>query len=209
MIYDWPTTLDHPWMLRTADWGPMALDSTATSFLTGFTQAVGRPNTRWSLTTGFFAHSWAARAKLEGFINRLGGQEHRVRFFDPTRRVPYGTCATTGVTVASAAAQFTRTLNLAGMGATKTLLAGDKLNVTLSTGAVQCCMVAADVTSAAGGTAAVEITQQLRGSVAAASAVTLLAPTALFILKDPSFRVPYQGSNTAPEFSIDWVEVFA
>lgn len=206
--YAWPTTLAHPWVPDSCEWGRYGVGSQAESFFSGFVQSQERPNTKWSLMLHFPVHTYAQRSQLEGWLNRLGGQEHRAALWDFVRPQPFGTVgAVVGATVAVTAVQFAKSIQLAGLGATKTLLQGDKFSVTTSTG-VQVCMVATDVTTAAGGTATVEITQSLRGSVAAASAVNFTKPNALFILKDPNFKAPYDGSNKAPAFGVEFVESF-
>lgn len=207
-VFAWPLSDAAPWRPESSAGGISLVGSRSESAHSGDIQAVQRPNIRWTLTQNFPAHTYAERAKLDAFINRLGGQAHRAAIYDYALPKPLGTIATTGVTVASASAQFSKAVALTGMGANATLLAGDLFSVMTSTGFAQLCMCAVDVTATAGGTATVEITQQLRGSVAAAAALTLIKPTTMFILVNPMLKVPYGGSNACPPFSIDWIEVF-
>lgn len=208
--YAWPTALAHPFWPESCEWGAYGVASTNESFLTGNIQSAARPNTRWVMTVKFpDNHTYAQRAQLDGWLNRLGGQEHRAAMWDFVRPTPFGTVGgVVGATVSGAVAQFAKSIPMAGLGATKTLVQGDKFSVVTSTG-TQVCMVATDVTSAAGGTATVEITQNLRGSIASAAAVNFTKPTALFVLKDPNFRVPFGARGLCPGFSVEFMEVFA
>lgn len=180
----------------------------STSTLNGATQTVSLPGARLRALITFPAHQYTVRAQLEGFLNGLSGREHRVSLHDFARPVPRGTCNTSGVT-ASAAAQFATSLTLNACGASTTLLAGDWLKVTTSTGA-QVVQVRADATASGGGVMTVEIRAMLRGSVAGASAVVLTKPTALYVMdEDAGLMFPRGLGQVAPEFTVQFSEVFA
>jgi hypothetical protein len=181
----------------------------STSTLNGATQSVSLPGARLRALISFPAHPYATRAQLEGFLNRLSGMEHRVSLHDFARPVPRGTCNLSGVTVQSLASQFATTLVLAGCGASATLLVGDWIKVTTSTGA-QVVQIAADATADGSGVMTVEVRAMLRGSVSAASGVTLSKPTALYVLReDDGLMMPRGLGQVAPEITVQFVEVFS
>jgi hypothetical protein len=179
------------------------------SSLNGATQTTTLPGARLRLLSTFPLQSYDARASLEGFLARLSGMEHRMSFYDLARPVPRGTCNLSGVTVSSLAAQFATSIVLTGCGASKTLLAGDWFKVTTSTGA-QVLQVVADATANGSGVMTVEFRAMLRGSVAAASAVTLDKPTALYVMiEDAGLMVPRAPGGLCPQFDAQFIEVFS
>jgi hypothetical protein len=157
----------------------------------------------------FPPHTYIERAQLEGFLTRLSGKEHRLSLWDHRRPTPRGTCNTGGVT-ASAAAQFASTVVLNGCGNSTTLLQGDWIGVTTSTGA-QLLQVTADFTATVGGVMTLTdgVRPMLRGSVAGASAVVLTRPSALFIVDDDQLVIPYGPQNLCPDFTLQLREVFS
>ena len=179
----------------------------STSELSGAIQTISLPGMRWSASLDFPKQTYAERAELEGWFSRLSGMEHRAALWDISRPVPRGTCNLSGVT-ASAASQFATSIQLNGLGASKTVLAGDWLKVTTATGA-QLLQVAADATANGSGVATVEVRAMLRGAVSGGAAVTLDKPTALYILAQPQFAVPRGGAGICPPFSLELIEVFA
>jgi hypothetical protein len=189
--------------------GKLSATAELTSPINGSVYATGRLGDRWAVSVVFKANqTYAQRAVVEAFLLKLNGGEHKVSLWDFARDAPRGTVNTSGVTVSTAAAQFADTITLAGMGATKTLLEGDWFRLVTATGN-QLVMCTADVTSTAGGTATVSFTPRLRGAVAAASAVTLFAPTATFML-EPGQKLmsPRNPQGTCPEWGVNFVEVF-
>lgn len=207
--YAWPSTGD-AFMHASAAIGYVQQNQRlSVSTLNGAVQSTSLPGARLRQLISFPQHSYAVRAPLEALLNRLSGVEHRLSLWDLSRPVPRGTCNLSGVTVSTLASQFATTLLLAGCGNTTTLLAGDWLRVTTSTGA-QLVQVMADATASAGGAMTVEVRAMLRGSVAAASAVVLDKPTALYLLReDDGLMVPRGAANNCPEFTAQFIETFA
>lgn len=179
------------------------------STLNGATQTTSLPGARLRYMMTIAAQQYAVRADLEGFLTRLSGMEHRVSLWDLSRPLPRGTCNTSGVTVSTLAAQFATSLVLTGCGASTTLRAGDWVGVTTSTGA-QVVQVVADATASGGGVMTIEVRAMLRGSVAAASAVTLNKPSALYmLLEEEGVMLPRGLGQVAPEFTVQFLEAFS
>lgn len=203
-IYAWPTTrafLPHTAQLRVID----NLQRTSESPLSGYTQTLSMPGARWGWDFDFGAHDQASRAKVEAYLLRLSGREHRVRLWDFKQPRPRGTINLGAVSLGAAAAQFATTLPLSGCGAGKTLLAGDWLAV--ATG--QLVRVVADAVADAGGLMTVEIRPMLRLALSSVSAVTLDSPTALFVRTEAGLTLPRSAGDAVPGFSVGFAEVFA
>lgn len=206
-IYTWPTG-DRAFVPERVIWTPRHNRRSATSVLNGATQTVALPGMRWSLTADFPTQTYAERAQLEGWLMRLNGQEHRAMIWDLARPVPRGTCNLSGV-LASANAQFSSSIGIYGCGASRTLLAGDWLRITTSTGS-QLVQVAADATANASGViSGLEVRPSLRGATANGAAVVLQQASALFVLAEPDLAVPRGGAGICPPFSVEFIEVFA
>jgi hypothetical protein len=206
--YAWPTT-GGSFLQAAASIGFAQNQRISTSTLNGTVQTTNLPGARLRQTITFPRQSYAVRAPLEALLNRLNGMEHRLSLYDVSRQVPRGTCNLVGVTVSAFTAQFGISLPLTGCGAGKTLLAGDWIKVSTSTGA-QVLQVVADATASGTGAMTVEVRANLRGSVAAASAVTLDTPTALYVLQEADgLMVPRGAANICPEFTAQFMEVFA
>lgn len=112
-IYDWPTSrvfLPQTCELRVVDNTQRTLESP----LSGYVQTISMPGARWGWSLGMPAQSVADRSTVEGFLLRLSGREHRARIWDLKRPRPLGNIGTSGVTLASAAAQFATSLQLTG-----------------------------------------------------------------------------------------------
>lgn len=170
--------------------------------LNGFAQTSSLPGARWGWSIEWSNARAADRPLLEGMLIQLSGREHRLRLYDFKRQQPLGTINTSGVT-ASAAAQFANTITLNGCGAGATLLAGDWFAVG---GQLLMCVVSA--TANGSGVMTVEFRHLLRAAVAGGAAVTLIRPTALYILTQSSLDFPRVGGNAEPPVSADFVEVF-
>ena len=188
-------------------WGVRTNARTSTSSLSGATQTVSLPGSRWLVQLDFAQQTYAERAQLEALFMRLNGQEHRLALWDFARSTPRGTSNTGGVTVRVAAAQFATSLSLQGLGAGRTLLAGDWAAVATAAGN-QLVQVSADATADASGYATVEVRAMLRGAASAGAAVTLVQPAGLFVLAQPDLQVPRGPSGFCPAFSVDLIEVF-
>lgn len=201
-VYTWPDTrayVPQAATLRIIDNTQRANESG----LSGAVQTISMPGARWAWDYDFGAHTNANRAQVEAYLVRLSGREHRVRLWDHKRPRPLGTINTAGVTLGAAAAQFATSLQLAGCGASTTLLAGDWLAVG---GQLLMCM--ANATASGGGAMTVEVRHMLRSAIGSGAAVTLLAPTALYIRADSALAFPRQLGRAQAGFSVAWVESF-
>lgn len=171
--------------------------------LSGFTQTSSLPGSRWGWSVDWGPSRSAHRQSLEGLLTRLSGREHRLQLWDMKRPRPRGTINTSGVT-ASAAVQFATTLTLNGCGASTTLLSGDWFSVG---GQLLMCVV--DATANGSGVMTVEFRHMLRAAVSGGAAVTLIQPTALYILESPQLEFQRQPGFAEPGLSATFVEVFA
>ena len=170
----------------------------------GYIQTSSRPGARWGWGFDFTAHSKAERAEVEAWLTRLSGREHRARLWDLKYPRPRGTCNLAGVTLDAPAAQFATTLQLAGCGAGKTLLARDWLG--LANG--QLVMVVGSATADGAGLMTVEVRHALRAALASGSAVVLDKPTSAFIRTESTLRLPRTPGPHEPPLSVQFEEVF-
>ena len=202
--YTWPDTRDAA--PRSAQWRVVDnLQRSSESPLSGYTQTISMPGARWGWTLEFGDHRSDLRQEVEAFLLRLSGREHRVSLWDFKRRVPRGTCNLSGVTLGAAAAQFATSLQLAGCGANKTLVAGDWIG--LATG--QLVRVVANATANGAGVMSVEVRHMLRLAAASGSPVVLDKPTALYVRTESGLTMPRQPGRAEPEFAVQFEEVFA
>lgn len=207
-VYTWPSAGGKAYWPAAVAWRGRFNTKTMVSSLSGYTQTGNVPGSKWALSLDFPKQTHAERRALEGWFAQLAGVQHRASMFDPAQPVPRGSCNLSGVTVLTAAAQFATSLQLANCGYPTTLLAGDQIGV-ITAGGGQLLKVVADAASSVIGTMTVEVRHMLRAAVAINSAVTLDRPRLLCILADPDLAVPYGANNTAPPFSVDFIEVFA
>ena len=198
--YAWPT--GRLWIPQSAVIGTQNNAKTNTSGLSGATQTVMLPGSRWVMTFTMPAQRWADRRALLALLVKVGG-DNVIQTGDPTRSRPRGTINTAGVT-ASAAAQFATSLTLNGCGASTTLLAGDLLSV-----GGQLLMNTDDSTASAGGVMTITVRQMLRAAVTGGAAVTLASPSALWRLETPDVSTGFESGDIAPPMSFGLIEVFA
>jgi hypothetical protein len=166
-------------------------------------QVVTHPGSRWGLDVEFGSQPLDMRARVEAFLTRLTGMQHRVRMSDPQLYTPNGTCRMQGVTIRAAVAQFATVLPIAGCGVTATLLEGDWLEAF-----GQLFRVVANTTATASGTMDVEVRHMVRVAIPAGTPVVLDRPTALFGLDDMSLSLPRTGGDEQPSFSVRFIERF-
>lgn len=146
------------------------------SVFTGTQQVYDWGNTPWSAAFDAIARGRAEWSALAAFVAKMRGQFGTV-LIGPRHAVrPAGTCNTTGVTVGTGgAAALARALPLAGLGASKTLLAGDFIQLG-SGSTARLHMVTEDATANGSGNATVSIEPPLRAAYLAGAAVTLIEP---------------------------------
>lgn len=178
----------------------------STSPLSGYVQTNTHPGSRWGWVLEMPAMNGATHAAWEAFVLKLTGREHRVSLWDFKRPQPRGTCNTSGVTVASTAAQFATSVALTGCGAGKTLLAGDWIKLGSSG---QLVMVTDDATADGSGNMTVTIRHMLRASVASATPVVLSQPTALYILTESRQESQRTPGYAMPGMTYEFEEVFS
>ncbi len=205
--YTWPTS-HKAYTPSAITWRQRHNSRMSVSPLSGAVQTISLPGMRWGLTLEWPQQSYADRAIVEGLLTLLSGQEHRLSVGDLARPVPAGTINLSGVTM-SAAAQFDDVVTLNGCGNGTTILRGDWLGVVTSAGAQMLQVATGGTANSSGVISNLMVRSRLRGSVAAATAVVLTNPKALFVLAEPELAIPRGGSNICPPFSVDFIEVFA
>lgn len=185
-------------------------DLTTRSVLGGGQQTTAVPGAWWNVAMTFPPASDADRHALIGLLRKLNGREHRMALWDMRKfgvsdahGYPAGTIATSGVTAGGSAAQFASTLTLAGCGAGATLKPGDMWSV-----GGQLVENPALATANGSGVMTVLVPQRLRAAVASGAAVTLVQPTALFVLKDPVHSLR-DATRYASSITVEFEEVFA
>jgi len=184
-------------------------DVTVRSAQGGGQQTSGVPGAHWMGTLNYGEDYSVNRLELLGFYRKLNGKQHRIALWDLRKfsaagveGSPAGSINTTGVTVNATAAQFATSLELAGCGNATTLMPGDMWSVN-----GQLVENAELATASAGGIMTVAVPHMLRAAASAGAAVTLIKPTALFVLSG-AFHGPRSRAMYEP-FSVDIEEVFA
>lgn len=199
-IFAYPNTTD--FAPQGFTWGVRSNDREFVSQMSGSVQTVGMPGTRWSAMLNFNNQSRESRPAVEAFFAKCR-REHRIAMWNLSRPEPRGSINRTGVTLGSAAAQFSTQLVLAGCGANATIKAGDMLGVP-----GQLFMVADDATADGSGVMTVQLTHEVRAAQLSGAAVTLVRPTADFKLVSRDTDFPYAGTHY-PAMAVELVEVFA
>lgn len=203
-VYAWPNT--RAGLPKSAQWRVVDnLQRVSESPLSGYIQTLSMPGAKWAWVLEFGDHTDAVRQDLEAFLLRLSGRQHRVSLWDLKRPRPRGTCNLSGVTLGASAAQFATSLQLAGCGASKTLLAGDWIG--LSNG--QVVRAVASATADGSGAMTVEVRHMLRAAVTSGAAITLDRPSAIYVLAESSLTVGRQAGRVQPGFSAEFIEVFS
>lgn len=202
--YDWPAA----WVPTQQRLIVRHNQGVSVSPLSGYVQTNTHPGSRWGWALDFPAMSQANRAAFEALVVKLQGREHRVRLWDHKRPVPRGSINTSGVTTSGTIAQFGTSCTLIGCGASATLLAGDWLR--LGASGAQLVMVTDDVAADGSGVmTSVSFRHMARASVASGTAVTLVKPSALYILTESRQEFPRQPGQAQPGVSLEFEEVFS
>lgn len=209
--YAWPA-LNKAFQPEQMNWGAESRTLSSESILSGSVQTTGTPGKRWKVSMNLPPASYKVRAnrmEIEGFLDRLNGKEHRVSLWHMGRKgiggygYPVGNINQSGVTVGANAAQFSSTITLAGCGANTLLMAGDFFSVNDQ-------LIMNPATAQANGSGVMVLPQITRLRVAASSGqpVTLVRPTATFVLDSNSWTSGYAiGANQT--IGLDFTEVFA
>lgn len=210
IIYPFTDPIFWPVQLQ---WGASPRTLAVPSILNGGIQTQGMPGKKWNLAMTLRFASGHERAEMEGWFDALNGQEVRVIMYNYTRiglngrGTPRGTINTTGLQVNANTAQFATSLPIKGCGIGNTLKSGDMVKV-----GDQLMMAPSLLTANGSGIISFPVTGGLRAAAAVDAAVTVLQPTAQFIVATPDWRSTYipgpAGVPDSPEFAIDWIEVF-
>jgi hypothetical protein len=179
------TTHAWPTLSRTAprevEWSLVANTQTFASPLSQTVQTVEMPGARWRVSFTLENLQEDDAAKLQAFMAKLRGRAGRFTLHNFARPAPRGTAS--GTPLVMGAGQTGTTLAIDGMAAGATLLAGDYFGVN---GEFK--IVVADATANGSGEMSVTFEPPLRTSPADNAAVTLVAPTATFMLDDDAMR---------------------
>jgi hypothetical protein len=209
MVYDWPIGVEG-FTPTQFEFGGNPATLAEESVLNGGVQTSNVPGKRWTLamTLPNGAVKDGVRAAVEGFLDRLNGQEHSVNFWHLQRYgvggwgYPKGSINQAGVTVKTNAAQFALSLTLTGCGAGGVFEAGDLFSVN-----GQLIMCPVRTVADGSGDLVVPVSGGLRAAALATAAVTLVRPTAKFMLASPQWRSGY-APGRAEDLALDWIERF-
>lgn len=174
-----------------------------TSPLSGQSQTVDLPGSRWALNLRLAGLSAAERGEVEAFMAKLRGRANRFTCHDLINPIPRGNMRGTMTTNGTTAAGAT-TFTLQGGTPLTLLYAGDKLSV----GGELKVLLQTVGTDAGGNCAGIPVEPPFRGQISSGASVVWNKPTAQFMLVENSWRIGY----TAPRFadlSLDAIEVFS
>jgi hypothetical protein len=180
-------------------WRLRARTQTHTSPFDGTVQTLALPGARWEASVSWRTLSIADSRTLAAFISSLGGVAGRF-FYGPVHAPRRATGS--GSPVINGASQTGSTLSTRGWSANaQAFLVGDWLSYTDTTGRRRLHQVTANVTANSSGVASVPIAPALRRSGADGAAVTITAPTGVFMLASDeegqlSVRAPLLGAMT-------------
>ncbi len=166
------------------------------------TQRVEFPGDLWIVRAEFPPIPHAEFAAIEAFWNRFRGIAHTLRIWHMLRPVPRGTMrGFPFVSIPAAEGANTIRINV-GFGAT--LLVGDMIGVTLSTGALQLCQVCG-VANSGSDVLILDIVPPLRRNALTNAAIVWDKPWVDCMVTSPPFLtgVPVVSN----EFSIEAIEV--
>jgi hypothetical protein len=197
-IIDWPVAL-RP---RSVEWGLITSQWGGASVFDGSIQAVslGAPRWSFSITTGVLR--WDAVPAWEAFIDQLDGEVNRVRAWDWRRESPLGP-GSVGATVRISTAGVTLATQGWPINTVGVLRAGSWVGVN---GELKRLSVTAD--SDASGRATLVLRPPLRMAPAVGTALVLVKPTALFVLKTKQPMMGQDGARSTG-WSLSFEEVFA
>ena len=209
MIFEWP--FKQGFIPEQMNWGAESRTLASESVISGAIQTSGVPGKKWQVGLNIPASSYndrSVRMELEGFLDRLNGREHRVTLWHMGRKgiggygYPQGTINQSGVTIATTSTQFASSISFAGCGANATLKAGDMFGVN-----GQLFLNPTTVTADGAGILAIPLISRLRVAASSGQPVTLVRPTAMFILNSNSWTSSY-GLGANQGLGLDFVEVY-
>ncbi len=186
---------------RTVDWSLRANTQSFQSPLAGSVQTVELPGARWAVSFMLENLDETDAALLQAFFAKLRGRAGRFYLHNLARPQPRGTL--TGTPLVKGAAQTGTALVIDGCTVGATLLVGDFVGVN---GELK--MVVADVTADGAGEMSLAIEPPLRSSPADNAAVTLVQPTATFMLSDDESKWSTTPGKYST-FALDAIEAWA
>jgi hypothetical protein len=198
------TTLSWPTLTRTAprvlDFSLVPSTQSFSSPLSGAVQTVEMPGARWAISFVMENLAEADSALLQAFFVKLRGRAGRFYLHNFARPTPRGTL--TGTPLVMGAAQTGNTLIIDGCAVGATLLAGDFFGVN---GELK--MVVADAAANGSGQMTLTLEPPLRSSPADNAAITLVQPTATFMLANDEAKWNTQP-GTFSSFPMDCIEAW-
>lgn len=199
------TTLSWPTLTRTA---PRVLDfslvpntQSFSSPLSGAVQTIEMPGARWKVSFMLENLAEADSALLQAFLVKLRGRAGRFYLHNFARSEPRGTQR--GTPLVKGASQTGTTLAIDGCTVGATLLAGDFFAVN---GELK--MVVANSTADGAGEMTLTFEPPLRSSPADNAAITLVQPTATFMLASDELKWNTQPGKFST-FAVDAIEAWA
>lgn len=177
--------------------------SSETAPFSGRYKTIEVPGARWAVTIGFPPGDNDTRAAQAAFFSLLRGKANRLSLWNIPNPVPRGTLQS-NTTLSSSASQHAAVVNIAASTGL-TLLAGDMIGIALAAGGTHLVMVTQDVTSVGGVMTSVPIAAPLRGAANSGAVVTVIRPTATFILDDEIVSLPWTP-GISPGFVISLTE---
>lgn len=192
-ILDWPAEL----VPSKATWGLLSNTESFTSPMNRSSQTLERPGARWKVSLEFPPMKDVDAGRLEALLAALNGMAGRVTVWPHGRP---GSAAFSPL-VNGAMSDFKLLPTKSWPATTLVLRAGDYLAVN---GELK--MVTADVTSDAGGFAAVPVSPAFRKAPAANTAITLDKPRAKMMLSSDEYSVTRMPGRISDSVVIGMVE---
>lgn len=175
-----------------------------TSQLSGATQVLELPGTRFAFSLKLDGLTPAERGLMESFMAKLRGGGNRFTCHDLINPRPRGTMrGTPTVNATASAGAVSVQINAGGGQANTTVLEGDKLAI-----GGELKIITAPVTLNGSGIGTLTVEPPFRAQVSSGASVVWDKPTAQFMPAEPAWRIQY----AAPRFgqlSFDAVEVFS
>lgn len=151
---------------------------------TGDFQAADLLSEYWTITITVPPQMRTLAGALEAFFARVAGGVDLIQTHHLGRPLPAGT-ARGSMTLATSVSQFAKAFTFSGVGAGKTLLAGDMFGMTVG-GKPQLFMVADNATANGSGVITVNTVNRIRATVASGATATVDRPYATFAVADQS-----------------------
>lgn len=196
-IIDWPDVL-RP---ASVEWGLFWPQALGRSSFDGSAQAITIAAPRWHFTVETGPIRFAEVPQWEAFVDRLRGRVNRARAWDWRREAPLGVATGTPVVGATGSGSSILTAgwtpSVSGI-----LLAGSYMGIN---GELK--RLSADISSNGSGQATATFEPPLRASAPAAGAITIVKPTALFVLVSDRPTMKQQGARN-PGMSLQFMEDF-